>query len=150
MQDPPVSEVIQILRAFASADISYDELRAALADYLTISGDPYDMRVDYHKPLEVKIELSPSQIRPVLERYWRWELSDEELTHWACLLGVLDVYTNPSGLDAAEDEDTMDPLWDLLSDLSAPAILGMSLRQRVEKGLDELETLQRKLSSRAV
>ena len=145
-----LSDQARVLRDFLAGKVSSAKLRELLAGHMSINGDWGSFSIDIISPLQVKVSVFPEDLRPMLERYLAWEVDDDELARWAALLWMLDSYVNPLGLSSNESDTLMDPVWDLLGDLSAPAILGMPLRDRVVQGLPELAKLQGEIATRAV
>jgi hypothetical protein len=139
-----------VLRGFLSGSVTSAELRDRLAGHMSIEGDWGSFSIEIHSPLQVKVAVSPEDLRPMLELYLAWKVDDDELARWAALVLMLDPYANPLGLSEEESDDLMDPMWEILWDLSAPAILGMPLRDRVVQGLPELAKLQGEIAARAV
>ena len=144
------TEQVKVLRAFLSGAITSASLRESLAGHMSIEGDWGSFSIDITKPLEVKVTVSPEDLRPMLERYLAWKVDDDELARWAALVLMLDPYSNPVGLSESEADALMDPMWDVLWDLSAPTISGVDLRDRIAQALPELAKLQGEIAARAV
>ena len=144
------TEQVKVLRGFLSGAMSSASLRESLAGHMSIEGDWGSFSIDITKPLEVAVTVSPADLRPMLEKYLAWKVDDDELARWAALVLMLDPYANPVGLSESESDALMDPMWDVLWDLSAPSVSGVDLRDRVAKALPELSKLQREIAARAV
>ena len=144
------SEKDRILRDFLRGSIDTIELGKRLSAYVLIDGEPGGLSVDNSQLLQIEVPVTPADLRPMLERYLTWQVDDNELVRWASLLIMLDPFTNPPGLSDEESELLMDPMWEVLWDLSNPVILGIPLRDRVTRALPELDQVQGRLSSRAV
>ncbi len=117
---------------------------------MSIEGDWGDFSIEIAKPLEVNVAISPGDLRPMLDKYLAWKVDDDELARWAALVWILGAYGNPVGLSESESDALMDPVWDLLSDLSAPSVSGVDPRDRIIKALPELSRLQEEIAARAV
>jgi hypothetical protein len=141
---------VKLLRSFLAGEVSTTDLREQLSGHMSIQGDWASFSIEISSPLEVKVTVSPQDLRPMLERYLAYGVQDDELARWAALLLMLDPYTNPLGLTEKESDALMDPMWDVLWDLSVPRILGIPLRDRVAQALPELAKLQDELAKRAV
>jgi hypothetical protein len=144
------SEQVDTLRGFLSGEISSASLRERLSGHMSIEGDWASFDINITKPLEVHVTMAPQDLRPMLEKYLAWKVDDDELARWAALVLMLDAYTNPVGLTEAESDTLMDPVWDLLWDLSAPTVSGVNPRDRAARALPELSRLQGEIASRAV
>jgi len=108
-----------------------------------------EFRVDVDHQLEVQIVLTPAELRPVLDAFLRWELDETALARRASVLLILDAFENPPELSDEEADDIMEPLWEVLWDLSAGP-RATSMRERVETALVDLAELDVKLAARAV
>ncbi len=141
---------MKVLRDFLRGDVSSASLRELLAGHMTIEGDWGSFSIEITKPLEVKIAISPDDLRPMLEKYLAWKVDGDELARWAALVLMLDPYANPVGLTESESDALMDPVWDILWDLSAPNVSGVDPRARIVNALPELSWLQGEIAARAV
>ena len=144
------ADQVKVLRDFLRGDVSSASLRELLAGHITIEGDWASFSIEIAKPLEVKIAISPDDLRPMLEKYLAWKVDGDELARWAALVLMLDPYVNPVGLTESESDALMDPVWDILWDLSAPNVSGVDPRARITKALPELSRLQGEIAARAV
>jgi len=144
------TDQVKVLRGFLAGEINTASLRELLAGHMSIVGDWGTFSIDITKPLEVKVTVSPDDLRPMLEKYLAWKVDDDELARWAALILMLDSYTNPVGLSEAESDALMDPVWDVLWDLSAPTVSGVDPRDRIIKALPDLAKLQGEIAARAV
>jgi hypothetical protein len=144
------TDQVRVLRGFLAGEISSASLRERLAGHMSIEGDWASFKIDITKPLEVRVTVSPTDLCPMLEKYLAWKVEDDELARWAALILMLDPYANPVGLSEAESDALMDPVWNVLWDLSAPAVSGVDPRDRITKALPELSKLQGEISARAV
>jgi len=144
------TEQVKVLRDFLSGAISSASLRESLAGHMSIEGDWGSFSIEITKPLEGKVTVAPEDLRPMLEKYLAWQVDDDELARWAALVLMLDPYANPVGLSESESDALMDPVWDVLWDLSAPTISGVDPRDRIAKALPELSKLQVEIAARAV
>jgi hypothetical protein len=144
------TEQVKVLRGFLAGEISSASLRELLAGHMSIEGDWGSFKIDILKSLDVQVTVSPTDLRPMLEKYLAWKVEDDELARWAALILMLDAYTNPIGLTEAESDTLMDPVWDVLWDLSAPTISGVDVRDRVAQAIPELSRLQGEIAARAV
>jgi hypothetical protein len=149
VHDATPTDVAESLRGFLRGDLSFDQLRSRLADFVQIHGDAESLQLRYPKPLGIQIQLSPNDLLPVLERYWAYDLDDRDLARWAAILVTMSEYTGPLSLTEAEADLLLEPMWDVLWDLSAPSLLGMPLRERVAAALRELPVVQARLPRRA-
>jgi len=144
------ADQVKVLRDFLRGDFSSASFRGQLAGHMAIEGDWGSFSIEITKPLEVKIAISPNDLRPMLQKYLAWEVDDDELARWAALVLMLDSYSNPVGLTESEADALMDPVWDILWDLSAPNVSGVDARDRITKALPELLRLQGEIAARAV
>ncbi len=144
------ADQVKVLRDFLRGDVSSASLRDLLAGHMTIEGDWGSFSIEITKPLEVKIAISPDDLRPMLEKYLAWKVDGDELARWAALVLMLDPYANPVGLTESESDALMDPVWDILWDLSAPNVSGVEPRARIANALPELSRLQGEIAARAV
>jgi hypothetical protein len=144
------ADQVHVLRDFLSGDVSSASLREVLAGHMSIEGDWGDFSIEIAKPLEVNVAISPGDLRPMLDKYLAWKVDDDELARWAALVWMLGAYGNPVGLTESESDALMAPVWDLLSDLSAPSVSGVDPRDRIIKALPELSRLQEEIAARAV
>ena len=144
------TDQVKVLRGFLTGEINTPSLRELLAGHMSIEGDWGTFSIDITKPLEVKVTVSPEDLRPMLEKYLAWKVDDDELARWSALILMLDPYTNPVGLSEAESDALMDPVWDVLWDLSAPTVSGVDPRDRIVKALPQLAKLQGEIAARAV
>ena len=144
------ADQVNVLRDFLSGDVSSASLREVLAGHMSIEGDWGDFSIEIAKPLEVNVAISPGDLRPMLDKYLAWKVDDDELARWAALVWMLGAYGNPVGLTESESDALMAPVWDLLSDLSAPSVSGVDPRDRIIKALPELSRLQEEIAARAV
>jgi len=144
------ADQVKVLRDFLRGDVSSASLRDLLAGHMTIEGDWGSFSIEITKPLEVKIAISPDALRPMLEKYLAWKVDGDELARWAALVLMLDPYANPVGLTESESDALMDPVWDILWDLSAPNVSGVEPRARIANALPELSRLQGEIAARAV
>ncbi len=144
------AEQVKVLRGFLRGEVDSASLREHLAGHMTIEGDWGNFSIEIAKPLEVNIAISPVDVCRMLEKYLAWKVDDDELARWAALVWMLGAYGNPVGLTESDSDALMTPVWDLLSELSAPSVSGVDPRDRIIKALPELSRLQDEIAARAV
>jgi hypothetical protein len=142
-----------LLRGYLRGAFDFEEFARRLKGYLRFaeseSANLTEFRVDVDHQLEVQIVLTPAELRPVLNAFLCWELDETALARWASVLLMLDAFENPPELSDEEADDIMEPLWEVLWDLSAgPG--ATSMRERVETALADLAEVDVKLAARAV
>ena len=73
------TDQVKVLRGFLAGEINTASLRELLAGHMSIKGDWATFSIDITKPLEVKVTVSPEDLRPMLESYLAWKVDDDEL-----------------------------------------------------------------------
>lgn len=142
-----------VLRDYLRGAVDFEAFTHRLVGYLRFGESAFEnvteFRVDMDRQLEVQIVLTPAELRPVLNAFLRWELDETALARRASVLLILDAFENPPELSDEEADDIMEPLWEVLWDLSAGP-RATSMRERVETALVDLAELDVKLAARAV
>lgn len=130
------------LRDFLEGRSTAQELHRALAHFarFDLASEGY-RSMELSDPFSCEVGVELPRVIQRLESYLEGSLSAEELTLWATHLTLIDAYVTP-GWEDDELADRYEVMWDVLQELSTPAIDGEIDEQRVSGYLDRLETLR--------
>jgi len=123
------------LQRYLTGDITTQELHQALSRVarFNISSEGISSIV-FHSHLTCEVEVDVSHVRNRLKDYLRGKVSDEELAQWATHLVLIESYVTPAWEEELEVE-RYEPMWNILQQLSTPAIDGEITSRRIDEYL---------------
>ena len=131
----------QALRSYLEGRITDHELHQALAHVarFDMASERY-RSVDFTSPLVCEVEVGVQQVVNRLQEYIKGRITADELVQWAAHLTLIDAYVTPGWQDDAL-ADRFEPMWDVLQQLSSPAIDGEITPERVSEYLRRLAAI---------
>lgn len=138
-----------ILEDYLERRITFAEFERQMRPWLDIGPRGAGFGVRFRQPLHAQVPVAPSHVLSALADFAAGTLPEDELVLWATMVDMLTEF-GPGAYATDEETDRLEPMWDVIVNLTSPAIFGELTRETVAMYAQRLRDLESELSRRAV
>jgi hypothetical protein len=137
-----MSDPLELL-AFLHGDFGFDDLASKLRPNITFKFGSRSREVRIQREPETTVLVSPTDLRPMLEKFLAGIVTGESLSIWASVIILVPTFVRPPGGRASEF------MWECLQDLSSPPIAEHVTPRTVGRLLRKLPSIERDIARNA-